>query len=156
MGNFFCCCRSEEAEFNDGGPECEQPSSVILVQEKNTFAGKDGEGETTSKAENKCQSKIKLEKSTSEMQKEENQETANDIQDNLEKEKCVEDNFDAKQKVESLETPCSDEELVKTEVKENFSSEETEEIDVANVVVKPEVDDGAETMSQFNEAEASD
>ena len=54
MGNFFCCCRSEEAEFNDGGPECEQPSSVILVQEKINLAGKVGEGETTSKAENKC------------------------------------------------------------------------------------------------------
>ena len=68
MGNFFCCCRSEEDEFNDGAQECKQPSSVILVQEKNTFAGKVGEGETTSKAENKCQPKTKLEKSTSEMQ----------------------------------------------------------------------------------------
>ena len=48
--------------------------------------------------------------------------------------------------MESLEKPCSNEEAVKTEVKENFSCEETKEVDVVNVVVKPEVDDGAEKI----------
>ena len=95
----------------------------------NNVVGKDGEVETTSKAENKCQPETKLENATSGMQNIENQETAKVMQDNLDKEKCVENNldtqkgvedsFDAKQKGESLEMPCSNEETVQTEVKEN-------------------------------------
>ena len=41
----------------------------ILVQEKNNLSGKNGEEETTSNTENKCQPKTELEKSTSEIQK---------------------------------------------------------------------------------------
>ena len=78
----------------------------------------DGEGETTSKADNKCQPKTEFEKSTSGIQKAENQETSKVIQD-VETQKSVEDNFDAKQKGQSLEKPCSNEEPVQTEVKEN-------------------------------------
>ena len=90
----------------------------------NNVVGKDGEVETTSKAENKCQPETKLENATSGMQN-----IAKVMQDNLDEEKCVEnnldtqkgveDNFDAKQKGESLEMPCSNEETVQTEVKEN-------------------------------------
>ena len=85
----------------------------------NNVVGKDGEVETTSKAENKCQPETKLENATSGMQNIENQETAKVMQDNLDTQKGVEDNFDAKQKGESLEMPCSNEETVQTEVKEN-------------------------------------
>ena len=59
---------------NDGAPECER-TIVTSVQEIIDLARKGGEEETTSKAENKCQPKTELEKSTSEMQKKENQET---------------------------------------------------------------------------------
>ena len=48
-----------------------------------------------------------------------------------------------------MEKPCSDEEPVQREAKENSSSEETKEVDVANVVGKPEVDGGAEKVSQL-------
>lgn len=41
----------------------------ILVQEKNNLSGKNGEEETTSNTENKCQPKTELEKSTSEIPK---------------------------------------------------------------------------------------
>ena len=54
-----------------------------------------------------------------------------------------------------METPCSNEEPVQTEMKENFSSEKTDEIDVANVVAKAEVDDGAEKMSELNKEDHS-
>ena len=54
------------------------------------MAGKDGEGEITGKAENKCQLETELEKSTSVMQNTE-KETAKVIQDTTDKEKCVED-----------------------------------------------------------------
>ena len=66
----------------------EQPSSVILVQGKINLAGKVGEGETTSKAENKYQPKTAQQKSTSGMQKEENQETAKVFEDDLDKKMC--------------------------------------------------------------------
>ena len=113
IGNFFCCGRIEEDHVDDGVPGCEQPSSVILVQEKINLAANVGEGETTSKTENKCQPKTEFKKSTSGMQKEENQETTKVFEDNLDKEKCVRDNFNAKQKESSLENPCSNEELFK-------------------------------------------
>ena len=147
MGNFFCCCRSVEDQFDD----------VILVQAKINLAGKVGEGETTSRTENKCQAKTELEQSTSGMQKEENQETTNVFENSstkFDKEKVLLDNLDAKQKESSLEKPCSNEELlelVQTEVKENSSSEETQEVDVANVVAEPEIDDGAKKMNLSNE-----
>ena len=139
MGNCFNCFRSEEDRSNDGAPKCEQLSSVILAQEKNNSAQKDVEGETTSKAGHKCQPKTELQKSTSGMQNVESQETAKVFKNNLDKEKVLQDNLDAKG--ESLEEP------VQTEVKENFSSEETEEVDVADVVAEPEIDDGAEKMN---------
>ena len=84
------------------------------------------------------------------MKNTENQETSKVIQDttNVDTQKIVEDNFDAKQKGESLEKPCSDEEPVETKVKENLPSEETNGVDVANVFGK--VDDGAEKMSESN------
>ena len=160
MGNFCCCCRSEEDYVDDGVPECEQPSSVILVRMKINLGEKVGEGETTSKTENKCQPKTELEKSTSGTQKEENQETAKVFEDNLDEEKCIQDNLDAKQKESSLDKPCSNEEPLQTEVKENSSSEETVKVDFANVVDKPEIDDGAQKMNLSNEndfeAEKSD
>ena len=145
MGNCFNCFRSEEDRSDDRAPKCEQPSSVILAQEKNNSAQKDVEGETTSKAGDKCQPKTELEKSTSGMQNVESQETAKVFKNNLEKEKVLHDNLDAKG--ESLEKPCRNEEPVQTEVKENFSSEETEEVDVADGVAEPEIDDGAEKMN---------
>ena len=141
----FNCFRSEEDRSDYRAPKCEQPSSVILAQEKNISAQKDVEGETTSKAGDKCQPKTELEKSTSGMQNVESQETAKVFKNNLEKEKVLQDNLDAKG--ESLEKPCSNEEPVQTEVKENFSSEETEEVDVADGVAEPEIDDGAEKMN---------
>ena len=47
-----------------------------------------------------------------------------------------------------LADPCSNQETLKTEVKENSSSEEAVHVDVGNNVTQPEVDDRAEMFKK--------